>query len=94
MQFFRFVIFLTAIQALEIRTPFSSVVLDYVVQEQNAIREMQELDPLVDFLYIYFMWDKNPQKRTSFQEIVHFFQQLLKNGNVINDKIYFITDFQ
>ena len=53
MQFFRFVIFLTAIQALEIRTPFSSVVLDFVAQERNAIREMQEMDQLLVFFILH-----------------------------------------
>ena len=47
MQFFGFIIFLTAIQAHEAETPFSSVVFDFLVQEQNAVREMQELDPLL-----------------------------------------------
>ena len=47
MQFFRFIIFITATQALETETPFSSLVFDFLVQEKNAVREMQEMDPFL-----------------------------------------------
>ena len=44
MRFFSLIIVLTMMEALVPETPFTSVVLDYLVQEQNAVREMQEMD--------------------------------------------------